>query len=169
MATDEVRLKPFTYSKSKFTIKVPNNKKMNTSKQIRAFMPNLIHSLDAASLALLVDLYFRDQTSEFKNIYAVHDCFAVTANNVENLMELLKLVYIKIYSDGAYLIDLDEEIKHQIKVIYGKDSFDENTLIINTSDVSNLKFPDINEVLSVKLPSVNYDVSTLKNSSYLIN
>ncbi|RKF63996.1 hypothetical protein OnM2_021023 [Erysiphe neolycopersici] len=32
-------------------------------------MPNLVHSLDASSLA-------------FHNIFTVHDCFAVTANRV---------------------------------------------------------------------------------------
>jgi DNA-directed RNA polymerase len=148
-------------------MKVPNNEKTNSSKQIRAFMPNLIHSLDAAALALLVDLYFQDKNSQYKNIYAVHDCFAVTANNVENLMEFLKLVYIKIYSEGAYLLKLDKEIKHQINYVYGKGSLDEDTLIINTPNVCDIKFPDIKEVLNVKLPDVNYDVKTLKHSSYL--
>ena len=50
----------------------------------------------AASLTMLVDFYFKNYSSERKNINTVHDCLAVTANNVDSLMELLKLVYIKL-------------------------------------------------------------------------
>lgn len=167
LATNEVRLKPFSYSKSKFTIKVANKEKFNSQKQIRAFMPNLVHSLDAASLAMLVDLYFNKQLDSTKNIYAIHDCFAVTANNVENIMELLKLVYIQIYSEGNYLKQLDLEIKHQIKIHYGDDCFNEEDLSLKIPDLPKIKYPDINEVLGIKLP--NLDPKVLKGSSYLIN
>jgi hypothetical protein len=170
LGTDVIRLRPFTYSKSKFTLRVPNKNKTNSSKQVRAFMPNLIHSLDAAALALLADFYFHsNKNSKTKSMYAVHDCFAVTANNVENLMELLKLVYIKIYSEGVYLRGLDKEIKHQIKVNYGADVFNYDKLTINIPDIEVLKFPDIEEVLGTKLPCINYDVNELKTSSYIVS
>ena len=168
LVTKEVRLKPFTYSKSTFSIRVLDKKgAFNASKQVRAFMPNLIHSLDAASLALLADMYFKDNSTEYKNFYAIHDCFAVTANNVENIMEFLKLVYIRIYSNGKYLKELDNEIKHQIKYQYGDISLDETKLIIKTEYVT-IKYPDIDEVLGNKLPS-KLNTNVLKSSSYLIN
>jgi DNA-directed RNA polymerase len=83
MASKEVKLRPFSFSKSSFILKVPTTK-LNARKQIRAFMPNLVHSLDAASLALVAEYYFN--SVDIKNFYAIHDCFAVTCNNIPNLL-----------------------------------------------------------------------------------
>ena len=127
-------------------------------------MPNLVDSLDAASLALLTDFYFKNYSSDVKNIYAIHDCFAVTANNVENLRELLKLVYIKIYSEDNYLRQIDIEIRQHIKFHYGKECFDDINNIIKTENTPKMKFPDIELVLSTRL-----DVELIKSSSYIVN
>jgi DNA-directed RNA polymerase len=137
-------------------MKVPDKFKYSKTKQVRAFMPNLIHSLDADALALLVDYYFSDTSSNTKNIYTIHDCFAVTANNVENLIGFLKLVYYKIYSENNYLREVDREIRHHIK-LHLKDDFDENKLeVIKTERETSgkirrkiLKYPSINDVLGM--------------------
>jgi len=152
-------------------MKVPNKEVLSSSKQIRALMPNLIHSLDAASLALLTDLYYKNTTCNGKSIFAVHDCFAVTANNIENVMGLLKLVYMKIYSNGTYLKDFDKEIRHQIMFHYGKDCFNQSNLTLYIPDISSdiIKFPDINKVLGIKLPTIDFDTSELNESSYLLS
>jgi DNA-directed RNA polymerase len=149
LASDEVRLQPFTYSKKTVVLKLFNKEKYNIYKQIRAFMPNLIHSLDAASLALLIDLYF---VSNSKNIYTVHDCFAVTANNVEYLISLLQFVYTKLYKDDIYLEGLDKAIRQHIKQHYGEQCFNEETLEINIQDQPKMKFPNINYVIGKQLP-----------------
>lgn len=138
----------------------------NKSKQIRAFMPNLVHSLDAASLALLLDSYFIDDDS-IKNIYTVHDCFAVALNNVSNLMHLLKLTYIKIYSDETYLKRFDKGIRDTIKNIYGDTSFNNKTRDINIPENNiKLEFPDVNVVLGLE-PKL--DFNSLSKSSYILN
>ena len=166
LATEETRLKPFTYSKKTFTLIVPNKEgKLNKTKQVRAFMPNLIHSLDAASLALLVDLYFNNsKNAETKNIFTVHDCFGVTANNVENIMDLLKLVYTKIYSDTQYLRKLDRGIIDYIKLSYKDSYFDEEKLELHMDDKI-IKYPSIEAVLgtSTKGSDLIFD------SSYIIH
>nr|WPM94715.1 hypothetical protein [Ceratocystis fimbriata]WPM94767.1 hypothetical protein [Ceratocystis fimbriata] len=94
---------------------------------MRAFMPNFIHSLDASSLALLVDLLFK--TNNKPEIFTVHDCFAVTANNIENIMEILKLIYIEIYSNEQYLSKLDKFIRDSIKGYFCEEAIDENNNI----------------------------------------
>jgi len=161
MASREVKLRPFSFSKSSFILKVPTTN-LNTRKQIRAFMPNLVHSLDAASLALLAEYYFK--TVDIKNFYAIHDCFAVTANNVDTLINYLKLVYIKIYSEDDYLRGLDKELIQHIKYYYSSDCFNDETLEIKINDLT-LKYPDINIVLGKKLPTSDF----ITNSSYLIH
>lgn len=60
-------------------------------------MPNLVYYLNVASLVLLLDSYFNN-CYKVNNIYLVHKCFVITANNIESLIMLLKLVYCKIYS-----------------------------------------------------------------------
>nr|YP_009574413.1 hypothetical protein [Arthrobotrys musiformis]QBM31531.1 hypothetical protein [Arthrobotrys musiformis]QBM31681.1 hypothetical protein [Arthrobotrys musiformis] len=103
MEIKEKRVTPMNYSKNTFSLKIPVRGKLDKEKQMRALMPNLIHSLDASSLVLLVDKYFNEHITEVKNIYAIHDCFAVTANNMEYIIYTLKLVYISLYKDKGYL------------------------------------------------------------------
>ena len=167
LATKEIRLKPLIYSKKTYSLTVPNKEgKINKTKQVRAFMPNLIHSLDAASLALLVDLYFNNsKDSDIKNIFTVHDCFGVTANNIENIMDLLKLVYTKIYSDTQYLRKLDRGIIDYIKLSYKNNYFDEEKLELHMDDDKIIKYPSIEAVLgtSTKGSDLIFD------SSYIIH
>jgi DNA-directed RNA polymerase len=125
-------------------------------------MPNFVHSLDSAALALLVDFYFNGKSKE-KSLYAIHDCFAVTANNVENLTEYLKHVYIKLYSEKQYLKELDQQIKSYIKSVY-KESFNEQTGIIKTDDIE-LEFPNVEYVLDTKLDAKKF----IRDSAYLIS
>lgn len=67
------------------------------NKNIRALMANLIHFLDATSLSLLVNNYFKSYDNEIKNIYGIHDCFSTTFNNMPFIVENLKLIYIFLY------------------------------------------------------------------------
>jgi DNA-dependent RNA polymerase len=163
LATKDVRLKPFTFSKNSFLLKIPDKSKYNVQRQIRAFMPNLVHSLDATSLAMLVDLYF-NSINGIKNLYSIHDCFAVTANNVDNLMQYLKLVYINIYSDNNYLKQLDKQIIEAIKSHCGKECFNDSTLVIDTKDLPKMKYPNIKAVLDEDL-----DAKFILDSSYIIH
>jgi DNA-directed RNA polymerase len=76
-------------------------------------MPNLIHSLDAASLALLADTLYKDNPEIF-NFYAIHDCFAMTANNIEQLIANIQLVFYTMYSNEKYLHTFDNGVKEMI-------------------------------------------------------
>ena len=164
-SSEDIKLRPFSYDRSSFTLKVSTGR-LSGNKQIRAFMPNLIHSLDATALALLVEYLFNTK-GEFKNFYAIHDCFAVTANNVDMLIKNLKLVYVKIYSEDDYLYNLNEELIRFIKFIYGEDCFNDKTreikVNVNDDEIKEI-FPNINYVLGKELPC-----DLIKDSSYLIN
>ena len=144
--TQAIRLKPFTYRKQRFSLKIKNNK-VNKSKQIRALMPNLIHSLDAASLSLILDMFYQEHRNEFNkiNFFAIHDCFAVTVNNIVKLIKIIKLVYIKIYSDDSYLKKFDEGIINSIKLQFGKNSFNDETKEIKVNGYT-FNYPDVDVV-----------------------
>jgi DNA-directed RNA polymerase len=119
-------------------------------KQKTSFLPNLIHSLDAASLALLVHYYFTDKSFQLKNIYTIHDCFAVTANNVKTLIFLLSHVYQKVYTEKNYLREFDRKMIDFIEFNCKKDiSFDKSSLIITTKEGKKLQYPSVNSVLGI--------------------
>lgn len=113
LETRTTSITPFMYSKIKLNLKVTNKKKLDNKKQIRALMPNLIHSLDAASLALLYTKFVK--TSKDHLFYSVHDCFAVTASNIDNIKNLLASIYTELYSDYDYLKNFDKYIIETIK------------------------------------------------------
>ena len=111
-------------------------------------MPNLVHSLDAASLGLLVNMYFTEK--ENINFFAVHDCFAVPCNKVSRIVDLLKLSYYKIYADETYLKKFDKNFKIFLLSQLGEDciSLDNEITILNINESNiKLKYPNINEIL----------------------
>lgn len=124
-------------------------------------MPNLIHSLDAASLALIVDMY--SHKSILFNFFAIHDCFAVTANNIATLIKFIKLVYIKIYSEDSYLIKFDEGIINSIKLQYSPKCFNYKSKIIKI-DGHILQYPDVNKIIYGKIKATN-----IMNAQSIIN
>lgn len=99
---------PFIFSRIKLNYKTVSEDKYGKNKQIRAFMPNLIHSLDASSLCLL---YIRFSI-QFENaqFFAIHDCFATTFDKVSALKTLLTPAYVDLSTDEHYLIKLDKDL-----------------------------------------------------------
>jgi DNA-dependent RNA polymerase len=166
----EIRISPFNFKNFTYTLKTNKKQQMDTAKNIRAFMPNLIHSLDATSLSLLVNNYFNFYDNEIKNIYGIHDCFATTFNNMSFIVENLKLIYISLYSDRKYLKELDDNIINHIKN-YVDVNFDgvtvkKVTFLDSKKKRIVLDYPDINTILK----DIDFDISFyIKKSSYLIN
>lgn len=80
-------------------------------------------------------------------------------------MYFLKLVYIKIYSEGNYLKKLDNEIRDHIKFHY-PNSFDDTTRIIDIRDekVPIMIYPNIENVLNKEMKT-----DFLLESSYIIS
>lgn len=155
-----VKIKPFSYSRTQISL-TSFIKKLDLKKQTRAFMPNLIHSLDATSLILLLDEYFNSSELIVKNIYTIHDCFAMPMNHVEFIIDNLRKVYTSIYSDSHYLEKLDEGILDIIVYHYRNVQFirAENKLIITQDNEKKVFFyPNIKEVIGETLPSIDHNI-----------
>lgn len=121
--------------------------KFDLIKQRNAIMPNLIHSLDACCIAILYNYLSKNDVTD---IYTVHDCFAVTAKNVNSLIEQLKSVYLFIYSDSNYLINLDNHIKSTIINLFGKYIFSDDGKYIYINDKEKIIYPNITELVNSK-------------------
>ena len=164
--SDTIRLKPFKYRKNTFSLKI-KKEGINKKKEKDGLMPNLIHSIDAASLALIVDNLFiiKDSKNDYINFnfFSIHDCFAVTCNNVNKLIKIIKIVYIKIYSEDNYLNKFNNGIINNIKLTFGENSFNHKTNEIKING-NKINYPDINKVVKGKIAA-----TSISNSVYIIN
>lgn len=166
LLTKTAAIKPFTYVKSSFNLKVADKTKYDQSKQKIALMPNLIHSLDAASLSLLYDRFY-NLHKPVVYFYSIHDCFTTTGDKVDSLIDLLKMVYLNLYTEDNYLRKFDKGIIESIKYHYSNDCTYDNKNRIFKIDNVEYKLYDIEEVLGKNLPT-NLTSDLIKNSQYLI-
>jgi DNA-directed RNA polymerase len=92
-------IKSNLYSGNKpINITLPS-KKLDKLSIKRSLMPNLIHSLDATNIQLLINKLNKDQL-----IYTIHDCFASLPNKMINLEEKVKEAFLEIYfTDKNYV------------------------------------------------------------------
>ena len=158
-------------NKTKYTFKVPvKNKKgeyvYNKRKMTTAIMPNVVHSLDATAIAMLYEL-LKSPTNLKKapvnNIYTVHDCFAMTANNINRLMECLKNTYIKMYSDNVYLLEMDKYVRNHIEQSLNTKFNEQGNSFKNPDTGRYLRYPNVNDVINTKISIVD-----IKNSSNIL-
>lgn len=166
LLTKTATIKPFTFIKSSFKLRVVDNTKFDLSKQKIALMPNLIHSLDGTSLSLLYDRFF-DSHKPIVNFYAIHDCFTTTCDKVDSLINLLKTVYLSLYTEDNYLRKFDNGIIDSIKYHYGNDCVYNSTNRTFTIDKKYYRLYDIEEVLGKNLPT-KLTSDLIKGSQYLV-
>lgn len=76
LCTDSKEVQPFSYSKTKLALNRVVKNKYDHKRQVRFFMPNLIHLLDANSLCTFYQIFSIRLTNP--QFYSVHDCFATT-------------------------------------------------------------------------------------------
>lgn len=113
LETKSTSIRPFEHSKAKINIQVVNRNVLDKGKQIRALMPNLIHSLDASTLSLLYNKF--SKIYDKPQFLAIHDCFGTTLDKVSNLKTLLASVYMDLYSNDPYLDEFDKNILNLIE------------------------------------------------------
>ena len=110
------QLNVFDFNSIKNNFKLGVNGKINRTKQRNALMPNLIHSLDGATIALLYDRLTK-LISDL-DIYTLHDCFGVKATDASELCIQLRLTYLSIYSSPGYLAEFDARVRNRLEEIY---------------------------------------------------
>lgn len=142
LSSKKKRIKPFSFINTRFNFRTILDK-FDKVKQANAIAPNLIHSLDASSIALLY--HFLDK-HQIKDLYTIHDCFAVTANNVDVLIENLKGVYLFLYADSGYISKMDKHIRNTIINTFGNDKFSPDNKYVIISDKEKILYPSINEL-----------------------
>ena len=133
--------------------------RMDTSKQIHAFIPNIIHSLDASHLMKVVISSIK---GGYFPIITIHDCFGTHPNKMEILSHRVKSEFVLLYSEEIFLNKFHKHVISSLKV--------------NNFKVKKIKgsywvyFQKNDEFL--KLPTVpklgKLDLNMIKESSYMI-
>ena len=153
--------KAFFFVNTRYTFKKYQRGVYDLTKQKRATMPNLIHSLDASTIAMLYSSLKSDCS-----LYTIHDCFGVTADNVPKLILKLKLVYIQLYSSAGYLKEFDRFLKESINKTFGDAVYkmgDNFISIPGNKKNKTIDVPNINKVLDN-----NISIDCVKESSNII-
>lgn len=147
------KIKPYTFSGKEITLSIIDKSTIDRKKQRNALMPNLVHSLDSTSMLLLY--YSLKHTKNNVNFYSVHDCFGVTADNVETLIDLIKKVYINIYSDNKYIEKFDEDVIKIILIYYGGSSGQ----VTYDKDSRKISFKDGRDAINLPKVPLNTDMN----------
>lgn len=141
-------IKSNIYNKSKpITISLPTNKFDKVGIR-RSMMPNLIHSLDASNIHMLIK-----HLDEGTSIYTIHDCFASLPNSMKKVENKVKETFIEIYfKDGNYVKTLNEQLLTQISSLTDilTDDDGKDYIIIKTIDKKGVQLEEKVEV--PKLP-----------------
>jgi DNA-directed RNA polymerase len=162
------KVEPFTYNKTSLTLTITDKVKIDKRKQITALMPNLVHSLDASTLALLYKLFYNSIDGKVVNFYSIHDCYGVTAKYVDILITLLKSVYIELYSNIRYIRKFDIDVINTIKSAYGDDEcqYDDKIRVIIIGK-KKIKLPPLPDYIENSEKETIYN--SLSKSQFLIH
>jgi len=171
MMKHTLKINPFTYLSNTLSLTITDKIKIDKQKQLSAFMPNLVHSLDATTLILLYNSLVKNINSEGNktvNFYSIHDCYGVTAKYVEVLIEMLRTVYIKLYSGPGYIEKFDEDIINTIVISYGEENckYDPETRTIIINKRKKIVLPDLSKFLNV--PNKSRVYKSLSKAIFLI-
>jgi DNA-directed RNA polymerase len=165
MVRHSKKIEPFKYLKASLTLSITDKIKIDKRKQRIALMPNLVHSLDASSLCLLYNSFVKFSDDSNVNFYSVHDCYGVTAKNIDSLITHLRNIYIQIYSDKGYIYNFDEDARNQIIAHYGNDCIyntEDRTITIGRKIIKWPKSPNISN------KTVEQSYKDLRKSIWLV-
>lgn len=104
---------------------------MDKKKQTSAIIPNIIHSLDASHIMQIIDINLK--TNNYP-IITVHDCFGTHPNNLKAVSNIVKLEFIKLYTNYQFLIEfhkINTELIRKIGFEIKTDKNNNDFIILN--------------------------------------
>jgi DNA-directed RNA polymerase len=144
MKSRKINSKIFRKSKA-ISILVPTEQ-LNYKQINNSLMPNFIHSLDASNVQFLVKNIKELNSSEFINLYTIHDCFASDYKTMGVIEFLVKYSFIQIYFENDYLNLLHDSILKQINSVTTIFNGEGNIKYINickNNKIEKLFLPDL--------------------------
>jgi DNA-directed RNA polymerase len=75
--------------------------KVSIHKQQSGIVPNLIHSMDSATISILVDNLLLNFNNV--NLVTIHDCFVTDANHADFINFQVKAAFASLYKDQKFI------------------------------------------------------------------
>jgi DNA-directed RNA polymerase len=114
---------------------------------MNAFMPNFIHSFDAAHIVLIL---MKIEKNCKLSVITIHDCFGTQANYAELLGEIVKECFIAMYIGKDCIDNFHNHILNCIKLSYkidGNKVINKNGEELNIPEKPEMGELEINKVL----------------------
>jgi len=160
------------HSKKKSIILKRKLDKTDWQVQTQAILPNIIHSMDASHLILILN-----KSKNISPVISIHDCFGCLPNNMIELENLVKLEFINLYSKNNFLEKFNSDLLNILdknKICYEINRsenkvyiyLDKNNLPLNLNKTKKTKL----EPLYFWLPPQDGDLilDQIKETNYLI-
>lgn len=117
------------------TLSLPTGK-TDKKKNARGFIANLIHSLDASHINLIINRI--NQREGGMPLYTIHDCYATTPNFMAELNRIVLSTFIEQYFDSNYLTMLHRNLLEQL-----------NSLPIEIDEGQTVTDPETGEIIAI--------------------
>lgn len=167
------KIEPYGFSNRTLNLTISDKTSINKLKQKNALMPNLVHSLDSTTLFMLYNIF--KYSNKYMNFYSVHDCFGVSPKDVDLLINILRGVYIELYSNNKYIETFDKDIVDTLQKVLSikhpksEIKYDTEKRLIYTDDFDLIQLPDIPSNKDVLHDDKIKYYNKLKKSILLIN
>lgn len=135
-----------------------NSTVINYNKQINAFVPNFIHSMDGSNIVLLLKSM---QDKELIDVATIHDCFGSQANHADMLARLVKESFISMYGDNSFIERLHSYMTLTLNNLFNVK--DGKVILEKNDEILQLPIPNKPEVGKLDL------VNELRKSQYFIS
>lgn len=152
----------------KIVLRKPETETILKRKQIQAFIPNFVHSMDGSNIVLLINK-IREEGRKIE-FGSIHDCFATHANDTAWLSWYVKKCFISIYGDSIFLRKFHDTIQTRIEAKFGQDAHFENGILTHVTIDNGTEIPTR---IDIPKPLVVNDDSKIHkeilHSEYFIN
>jgi DNA-dependent RNA polymerase len=123
--------------------------KVNKRKQKQGTIANLIHSMDASNISLLVNNFIKNNKNI--NLATVHDCFLTDSNNIEMLHFHVRLAFLRIYQNHDFIESFHNNLINYLKNLGIKFNDDNTQIFLNDNTTLDLpNKPNFNDNLDLK-------------------
>jgi DNA-directed RNA polymerase len=89
--------------------------KINLYKQNLGIMPNIVHSMDASNITLLIKSILSFNNNKLIPLLTIHDCFATNANYIDLLSYHVKCAFLSIYKNNDFVLNYHQDIINYLK------------------------------------------------------
>lgn len=148
MKTEKKRYKYSILGKVKTLELTVKKDTISLRKQNLGIVPNLIHSMDASNISILVESI--SKIDKDIQLFTIHDCFATNANYIELLSFHVKSAFLFIYKNQNFIEEYHKETISYLKNLGLKFNKNDSILYYNNLEYEVPIAPNLEKTFDLK-------------------